>query len=325
MRALSPITPLENLRHVKRIRRKQIEGKSELSIVLHPAFDEGSELGNIPNDVQKLIDTYNLSPFIAKVPMYPATSKEEWEEQCKLWPTSYHPMVNCDHVSGFSEEDSQWIISCMKSTIKLSKQNHMDNQDVNAAMIVDPACREIIASAVDQRPVSADCARDLVESFGKVNVSNVEESTWNESTENCPFVSCLHPWKWPQDRAAHPLKHAVMAAIESSAARDRRLFPLRANKSNELSSSLGSPRKKQKTEAPQDDLEGRPYLCTGFDIFLAWEPCPMCAMALVHQRVRRVFFAFPNPNAGALGSIFRLQGQKSLNHHYSVFRVFAAH
>ena len=44
-------------------------------------------------------------------------------------------------------------------------------------------------------------------------------------------------------------------------------------------------------------------------------------MALVHQRVRRVFYAFPNPNDGALGSVHRLQGEKSLNHHYAVFRV----
>jgi len=44
-------------------------------------------------------------------------------------------------------------------------------------------------------------------------------------------------------------------------------------------------------------------------------------MALVHQRIRRIFYAFPNPNAGALGSVHRLQGQKSLNHHYAVFRV----
>ncbi|RVW83591.1 hypothetical protein CK203_039275 [Vitis vinifera] len=46
-----------------------------------------------------------------------------------------------------------------------------------------------------------------------------------------------------------------------------------------------------------------------------------CAMALVHQRIRRIFYAFPNPNAGALGSVHRLQGEKSLNHHYAVFRV----
>lgn len=46
-----------------------------------------------------------------------------------------------------------------------------------------------------------------------------------------------------------------------------------------------------------------------------------CAMALVHQRIRRIFFAFPNPNTGALGSVYRLQGERSLNHHYAVFRV----
>ena len=46
-----------------------------------------------------------------------------------------------------------------------------------------------------------------------------------------------------------------------------------------------------------------------------------CAMALVHQRIRRIFYAFPNPEAGALGSVHRLQGVKSLNHHYAVFRV----
>lgn len=44
-------------------------------------------------------------------------------------------------------------------------------------------------------------------------------------------------------------------------------------------------------------------------------------MALVHQRIRRIFYAFPNPITGALGSVHRLQGEKSLNHHYAVFRI----
>ncbi|KAM3207370.1 hypothetical protein ACQJBY_062539 [Aegilops geniculata] len=82
---------------------------------------------------------------------------------------------------------------------------------------------------------------------------------------------------------------------------------------------------KEKAEHQEcgSDLSGRnrPYLCTGFDIYLVWEPCTMCAMALVHQRFKRVFYAFPNPITGALGSVYRLHGEKSLNHHYSVFRV----
>lgn len=56
-------------------------------------------------------------------------------------------------------------------------------------------------------------------------------------------------------------------------------------------------------------------------VFLPQEPCAMCAMALVHSRVRRVVYCLPDPRFGALGSRYRLHGQRSLNHHYLVFRL----
>ncbi len=42
----------------------------------------------------------------------------------------------------------------------------------------------------------------------------------------------------------------------------------------------------------------------------------MCAMALVHSRVRRVVYCHPDPAGGALGGALRLHGRRSLNHHY---------
>lgn len=44
------------------------------------------------------------------------------------------------------------------------------------------------------------------------------------------------------------------------------------------------------------------------------EPCAMCAMTLVHSRLRRVVFCRPDPAAGAIASRYRLHGQRSLNH-----------
>jgi len=66
IRQLSHICPLENLRHVKRVRRRTECGKSELSIIL--CLSTGYETCNkqLPDDVQKIVDTYQLNPFTAK-------------------------------------------------------------------------------------------------------------------------------------------------------------------------------------------------------------------------------------------------------------------
>lgn len=48
----------------------------------------------------------------------------------------------------------------------------------------------------------------------------------------------------------------------------------------------------------------------------------MCAMALVHSRVRRVVFVHPDPERGMLGAgrpARRLHCERSLNHRYVVF------
>jgi tRNA(adenine34) deaminase len=40
---------------------------------------------------------------------------------------------------------------------------------------------------------------------------------------------------------------------------------------------------------------------TDCDLFVTKEPCPMCAGAIVHARLRRVVFGCPDPKGGAAG------------------------
>src|SRR5213080_2611027 len=50
------------------------------------------------------------------------------------------------------------------------------------------------------------------------------------------------------------------------------------------------------------------------DLYVTKEPCPMCAGALVHTRIRRVIFGCTDPSAGAAGSIMNLLQMPGLNH-----------
>src|SRR5436853_650149 len=53
---------------------------------------------------------------------------------------------------------------------------------------------------------------------------------------------------------------------------------------------------------------------TDCDLYVTKEPCPMCAGAIVHTRVRRVIFGCADVRAGAAGTVVNLLQHKSLNH-----------
>ena len=53
---------------------------------------------------------------------------------------------------------------------------------------------------------------------------------------------------------------------------------------------------------------------TDCDLYVTKEPCPMCAGALVHVRMRRVIFGCDDPRSGAAGGLLNLLQHPSLNH-----------
>src|SRR5947209_2660706 len=54
------------------------------------------------------------------------------------------------------------------------------------------------------------------------------------------------------------------------------------------------------------------------DLYVTKEPCPMCAGAIVHARLRRVVFGCADPRAGAAGSVLNLLQMPTLNHHCDI-------
>ena len=53
---------------------------------------------------------------------------------------------------------------------------------------------------------------------------------------------------------------------------------------------------------------------TDCDLYVTKEPCPMCAGAIVHTRIRRVIFGCSDIRAGAAGTVMNLLQHNALNH-----------
>jgi tRNA(Arg) A34 adenosine deaminase TadA len=69
------------------------------------------------------------------------------------------------------------------------------------------------------------------------------------------------------------------------------------------------------------------YLATDFSVYLVGEPCIMCSMALLHSRVKEVYFfhdASETKSFHGLGSTVAVHCNKQLNHRFNVYRLIAS-
>ncbi|KAK8865804.1 hypothetical protein IAR55_000951 [Kwoniella newhampshirensis] len=100
---------------------------------------------------------------------------------------------------------------------------------------------------------------------------------------------------------SHPLRHATLNCV-ASIAHLRTVPPF--------------------TDVPPT-RNGADYLLTSLTLFISHEPCVMCAMALLHSRVREVFYVFPRQNGGGFevdGGGFGIHARRDLNHRFEVWR-----
>ena len=56
------------------------------------------------------------------------------------------------------------------------------------------------------------------------------------------------------------------------------------------------------------------YRLPDCEMFVTLEPCAMCAMAILHARLKRVVYAAADPKTGAAGSVIDVFGNGALNH-----------
>ena len=160
---------------------------------------------------------------------------------------------------------------------------------------------------------------------------------WNQSKQSCLIIQNIDQFLTFTTNylVASPHGHAILRAIErisflnrskfKNAAENQTIYPIENQHDHPIINGslnfLGVESKfKQEFKSKFIPFPDNHYLCTDLMVISIYEPCLMCAMAMVHSRIKYFFYLFPH-NTGALETNFQLQFIKPLNHHYRAYKI----
>ncbi|KAH8299664.1 hypothetical protein KR044_004313 [Drosophila immigrans] len=244
---------------------------------------------------------------VVEVPANSAKLRVQYDEMIKYWPSKFHPDKYAESLHNGSNFSSSQRLYHKRMAQLLRNLSRDLNEDQPVAICVDPRQPSIVAIAGN----------------------SIAWSNGSSSHKHCVMWLVDHVARSQQGGAWQSPLDFVQDVQHTT--RTLRGLPQtyydylqRQEHCEDLQYGAELPRQrsnKYEEQLPSGDNLSKhgPYLCTGYDIYLLREPCLMCAMALVHSRVKRIFFLEKSAN-GALATSFRLQTVKELNHHYEVFQ-----
>ncbi|KAG5894833.1 hypothetical protein JTB14_033676 [Gonioctena quinquepunctata] len=289
---LNSVLPLPELQHLKRVKGKDV--------LLFPVMNTDKKL------VHSLLKQHNFDITqlennirITLVMKVPPKTRRQFEIAHKLWPCNFHPnkylekLVTNNIFSNDELRHHQLYMTIAVDVARYAKQNIFQCPQIGA-VVVDPKMNSVVAVGYKKTNEGPFCHAAMVA------VDNVAKTQNGGVWTTCKFM--------------HGSSHLDLRGLPKG------LLTILQDKYDTV--CFGANKYKSKNELLQP-TDG-PYLCTGYYVYLTREPCIMCAMGLIHSRVKRVFFGAKSSNGG-LGTLCKIHTLKDLNHHYEVWGGLLEH
>ena len=239
-------------------------------------------ISNIKNKLECLNPSLFFEEYyIAKVAKFPPRLKTTHAEACKYWPCTFH-------------EDAYLTKVLSPEFFNSSELGHIKKR-----------IQQVLGlSFTETFPLSSQCSSIVCSESACIVV---------DPTNNSVICQVQHH---PQQE--HPLAHSVMIAVDKVGKFLGGSAWVLDNEDRVLTNYYCT-----KISTLNKIVSGHPsgYICSGYDVYLSCEPCMMCAMVLLHSRVRRIFFCHTNEKNGSLLSRVRLHTLPGINHRFEVFKV----
>lgn len=122
------------------------------------------------------------------------------------------------------------------------------------------------------------------------------------------------------------MRRALVAAEEAGRAGEVPVGALLVRGGDVIATAANAPRRLRDPTAHAEMLairEGAALLgaerLEGCDLWVTLEPCAMCAGAIAHARIRRLYYAAPDPKGGAVEHGARVFAQPTCHHRPEVY------
>ncbi|KAL1513924.1 hypothetical protein ABEB36_003262 [Hypothenemus hampei] len=287
IKSLNLLLPIPSLAHLKRINKQEVLLVSTSDLAKDKIYEyletNGFNINLLYTDFRE-VEVAKIAP----------KTRLQYEKVQKLWPCNFHP--------------DKYLEKLVTNTLFNSLEINVHKTYMSMAILVATEAKKLHITEYDSGVVVVDPKVNSVVALG-----------YSESHHN----PCKHPSMVAIDNVAKTQSGGAWKSYEPIPDSSNlnlngchpKLFKILLKKFPHINFGASKFQIDHEQKEPSD-----PYLCTGYYIYLTREPCIMCAMALIHSRVKRVFYGKSSDNGG-LGTLYKIHVIKDLNHHYEVFRT----